>query len=85
MTKTELRNNILNFSQNNLLDNSLNLFSTLGYKTKRQVQVSSVDDFKNRFLKNTLNEEKALYSDWKDVQFLFELQPNDLNSSKASS
>ena len=82
MTKTELRNNILNFSQNNLLDNSLNLFSTLGYKTKRQVQVSSVDDFKNRFLKNTLNEEKALYSDWKDVQFLFELQPNDLNSDE---
>ena len=82
MTKTELRNNILNFSQNNLLENSLNLFSTLGYKTKRQVQVSSVDDFKNRFFKNTLNEEKALYSDWKEVQFLFELQPNDLNSEE---
>ena len=80
MIEAEIRNNILNFSQSNLLRNSLDLFKTLGYTTQRQLQVTSIQDFKMKFLSSELNEEKSLYSEWKDAQFLFELQPEDLNS-----
>ena len=80
MLKTEIKNNLENFSNNNLLQNSLDLFSKLGYTTKRQYAVSSLDDFKNRFLTNSFNEEKLLFSDWQNAEFLFELRKDDLNS-----
>ena len=84
MLKTEIKNNLENFSNNNLLQNSLDLFSKLGYTTKRQYAVSSLDDFKNRFLTNSFNEEKLLFSDWQNAQFLFELQADDLNSEETT-
>ncbi len=82
MNKADIQNNILSFSQDGLRESSLNLFKTLGYTTERQYRVSSIEDFKGRFLLNNLNEDKALYSHWKDAQFLFELQPDDLNSEE---
>jgi len=80
MIKTDIKNNLQNFSDNNLLQNSLDLFLTLGYTTKRQYAISSLDEFKNRFLSNSFNNEKLLFSEWDNAQFLFELQANDLNS-----
>ena len=80
--KKQIKSDILGFQKNTLLESALKLFSTLGYTTKRQVSVSSIEDFKGRFLLNNLNEAKALYSHWKDAQFLFELQPDDLNSEE---
>lgn len=80
--KKQIKSDILGFQKNTLLESALKLFSTLGYITKRQVSVSSIEDFKGRFLLNNLNEDKALYSHWKDAQFLFELQPDDLNSEE---
>ena len=84
MTKTDIKNNLQDFSKNNLLQNSLNLFSTLGYTTKRQYAVSSIDDFKNRFLTSYFNEDKLLFSEWVNAQFLFELQADDLNSEETT-
>ena len=80
--KQQIKSDILKFRHNTILESALKLFSTLGYTTKRQIAVSSIEDFKGRFLLNNLNEDKALYSHWKDAQFLFELQPNDLNSEE---
>lgn len=80
--KKQIKSDILGFQKNTLLESALKLFSTLGYTTKRQISVSSIEDFKGRFLLNNLNEDKALYSHWKDAQFLFELQPDDLNSEE---
>lgn len=84
MTKTDIKNNLRDFSQNNLLKNSLNLFSTLGYTTKRQYAISSLDEFKSRFLTSFFNEDKLLFSEWENAQFLFELQANDLNSEETT-
>lgn len=82
MNKADIQNDILKFLQDNLLQNSLRLFKTLGYTTERQYKVNSNEHFKEQFLLNALNEDKALYTEWKNVQFLFELQPNDLNSDE---
>jgi len=84
MTKIDIKNNLQDFSQNNLLENSLKLFSTLGYTTKRQYAISSLDEFKSRFLTSSFNEEKLLFSEWRNAQFLFELQANDLNSEETT-
>lgn len=84
MINPDIKKNILDFVQGNLLDNSLNLFKTLGYLTKRTYKVASFEDFKNKFLKSDFDESKLITTDWKDVQFLFELRPDDLNSEDSS-
>ena len=84
MTKTEIKNNLQDFSNNNFLQNSLDLFSTLGYTTKRQYAIYSLEEFKNRFLTNSFNEDKLMFSKWNNAQFLFELQANDLNSEETT-
>ncbi len=84
MTKTEIKNNLQDFSNNNFLQNSLDLFSTLGYTTKRQYAIYSLEEFKNRFLTNSFNEDKLMFSEWNNAQFLFELQANDLNSEETT-
>lgn len=84
MIKAEIKNSLLEFSNGNLLQSSLKLFSILGYATKRQYAVSSLDDFKNRFLTEVFNEDKSLFSEWKDAQFLFQLGANDLNSEETT-
>lgn len=84
MTKTEIKNNLQDFSNNNFLQNSLDLFLTLGYTTKRQYAISSLEEFKNRFLTNSFNEDKLMFSEWNNAQFLFELQANDLNSEETT-
>ncbi|MBQ2611647.1 hypothetical protein IJF81_04565, partial [bacterium] len=84
MTKTDIKSNLQDFSKNNLLQNSLNLFSTLGYTTKRQYAISSLDEFKSKFLTSSFNEDKLLFSEWENAQFLFELRANDLNSEETT-
>ena len=80
MIKAEIKRNLQEFSRNNLLQNSLNLFASLGYKSERQLKISSLEDFKSKILVRSFNEDKLLFSQWNDGQFLFELQPNDINS-----
>src|SRR5574344_1395860 len=82
MTKFDIIQSLNNFSQNNLLNNSLDLFRNLGYTTKRTFSVDSLDDFKNKFLINDFNEDKLLFPQWENAQFLFELQPQDLSSEE---
>lgn len=84
MTKNEIKNNLQAFSKNNLLQNSLDLFTTLGYTTKRQYAINSLDEFKNKFLISSFNEHKLLFSEWENGEFLFELQANDLNSEETT-
>ena len=82
MLKNEIKNCLEDFSKNDLLKYSLNFFTTLGYPVKRQYSISSLDEFKNKFLANSFNENKLLFSEWGNAKFLFELQPDDLNSDE---
>ena len=80
MTKGLIEQNIKNFNNKSLLDSSLELFETLGYKTKRLYTIESKEDFKNKFLTNSFDENKSLYPEWNDIKFLFEARPDDLSS-----
>lgn len=70
------------FSEPNLTENSLKLFQTLGYDTKRQAPLdeSSYDCFNATFIigDTKFRQEKALVSDWKQVNLLFQLSSEEI-------
>lgn len=82
LVKNEIKNAISNFKNDNLFENSINLFKTLGYKSTRRVDLQTKDDFKNFVLQRDFNANKVLFSEWKDAKFLFELRTNELNTDE---
>lgn len=82
--KNEIKNAILHFENDNLFENSINLFKALGYKSTRKIDLPTKDDFKNFVLQREFNEDKVLYSEWKNAEFLFELRTNELNTDEKS-
>ena len=75
--KQKIQSALQSFSKDNLTENALNLFKTLGYNTERQSPLNkpTFAAFKASFIDNqsTFNEEKAKVGDWKYVDLLFHL------------
>lgn len=82
--KAAIKESITAFAQGNLTRNSIALFKTLGYNTKRQ---SSLDQetykgFKDAYLDGVarFNEDKALVSEWKYINLLFQLSKDEITT-----
>ena len=80
--KNDIKNSVSNFKNGNLYESSIELFKTLGYKSTRRIDLPTKYDFKNFILQREFNEQKVLYSDWKEAKFLFELRTNELNTEE---
>ncbi|OGL42759.1 MAG: hypothetical protein A2161_08945 [Candidatus Schekmanbacteria bacterium RBG_13_48_7] len=81
--KTKIKNLIENFKEGNLTDLSLSLFKDLGYKTDRQSPFiqKTYQFFKDSFLDNAtrFNQAKALVSEWKYIDLLFQLSKDEIS------
>ncbi len=68
------------FQTKTLVEASLGLFHALGYQSEKRVDLEGSPEnflrsFETRYL---LNKEKAAYSDWKSVDFLFQLTDEEI-------
>jgi hypothetical protein len=65
------------FNSNNLYDSSVALFNALDYHSNKTDRLSSAtfDGFLDGFNipKNAINKEKALATDWQQVEFIFQV------------
>jgi len=69
------------FSKGDLTSNALNLFKALGYNTERQAPLDrpTRQEFKETYgVNNKLNEDKALFSDWRYIDLLFQLSKDEI-------
>jgi hypothetical protein len=83
-TKTKITNSVKAFQNDNLTQNSLNLFQNLGYNTSRQnpLDETKYEFFRDEFLPRQIyfNEEKALFSEWNYIDILFQLSKDELTN-----
>ena len=81
--KNNIQDKLSNFnSSQNLLDASINLFSTLGYKSSRTINFKDLNTAKDFIFVSDFNNDKLLFNEWKDVKFLFELRVDELNTEE---
>ena len=77
---------IKDFSKENLTDQAIHLFKTLGYNTERQnpFPQKSYNFFKESFLDgdSCFNQEKALVKEWKSIDLLFQLTRDEVSDQK---
>src|SRR3990170_1871550 len=86
MTAAELKRkidqSIQAFSEGNLTANALQLFQTLGYNTERQAPLDkpTFAEFKESYIQPSppFNEKKALVTEWKYVDLLFQLSKEEV-------
>ncbi len=89
MTMNDIKKNIeasINyFEKGNLTENGINLFRSLSYNTERQSSLdeTTFKEFDEVYIKNNPNEitfdnEKALTSEWKYVNLLFQLSRQEI-------
>lgn len=80
--KEKIHQAITGFSKGNLHDNTLKLFSVLGYKTQRQGKLSQntykgfIEDFPSA--RSHMNLKKTLHDEWKAIELVFQLKQEDL-------
>ncbi len=76
------------FNRNKLYESSLALYSALGYTSNKTERISpaTFDGFMESFnlSKNAINREKALVNEWKQIEFIFQVADNELNSGITS-
>lgn len=86
--KYSIQSTIKNFSKNNLTDQSIELFSTLGYKTTRQNPFArkTYQEFQEYFGSNVkdkkFSETKALIKEWQYVDLLFQLTKDEITDQQ---
>jgi adenine-specific DNA-methyltransferase len=85
MTATEQRAEIQEalhtFSKQPLRDAAIHLWQILGYRSNRTLRFDSKEEFLEHFTRDhDLNTDRALYSEWEDTQFLFQLTDNELGA-----
>ncbi len=82
--KQKIHDSIKSFASGSLTDNALNIFSTLGYITTRQnpFTTKTYKYFKDTYIENNnkFNEDKALFSEWKYIDLLFQLSEEEVSS-----
>ncbi len=83
--KIAIEQSIKAFETGSLFEKSINLFQTLGYNTERQYPLNkpTLKEFEEEYIKNNPNEirfnrEKALTSDWKYIDLLFQLSKEEI-------
>ena len=90
--KQKIQNAINDFKNANLFESGINLFKTLGYNTQRQSKLdnSAFKGFYNDFIDGNDNihdvekfKEKALTSDWQNIEMLFQLTESEMRSQDA--
>jgi adenine-specific DNA-methyltransferase len=60
---------------------AIQLWATLGYRSSRTLRFDSKQEFLEHFARDrNLNIDRALYSEWQDAQFLFQLTDAELGS-----
>jgi adenine-specific DNA-methyltransferase len=81
--KEKIARSVQAFSDGNLTERALALFSTLGYSTDRQAPLSgpTFKTFNDTYVfgDSRFKEEKALVKDWKYVDLLFQLSDAEIN------
>ena len=86
--KRQIEANLLSFLSNNLRDNALQLFKTLGYKSDKRTdfEPNTKEGFKAFLKENGVqvpNEAKAHLDEWQSVDFLFQLTNEEISQSKS--
>lgn len=83
--KKQIELAIKNFNNGTLTQNSINLFESLGYNTERQDPLDNTNfkEFEESYIKNNSNGEKfdrnkALVSEWKYIDLLFQLSKQEV-------
>jgi len=80
---------IRDFAKNNLTEQSLCLFKTLGYNTKRRNPFlyksfkEFQDNFSDIFEEKKFNKEKALTKEWKYIDLLFQLTKDEMSDQES--
>ena len=86
--KSEIQKTIKDFAEGNLTENALKLFQTLGYDTDRQAPLNkpAFVEFNDNFItpEKNFNESKALCSEWKYVNLLFQLSKEEIFKQNSS-
>ena len=81
--KSSIQKAIAGFKTNELFENSISLFETLGYNTARQNRLdnNTFKYFKDNFIDtdDNFNEEKALVTDWVKIELLFQLTNEEVS------
>ena len=86
--KFSIQSAIRDFSENTLTEQSISLFKTLGYNTKRRNPFTNKtyqefqDNFGDFFAEKKFNEAKALTKDWKYIDLLFQLTKNEVSDQE---
>jgi hypothetical protein len=81
--KQQIDNAIKTFAKQSLAESAYTLFETLGYQSQKRLslQPNTAEQFCAEFDTEGELKEKALLSDWKQVEFLFQLTDDEINAS----
>lgn len=88
--KLNIQEAIKSFARNDITNAGINLFSVLGYDTSLQAPLDNKTyaEFKENYIDTSpyadrFSEEKALVSDWKSIDILFQLTNDSFNGAKS--
>ena len=88
--KINIQEAIKLFANDDITNAGINLFSVLGYDTSLQAPLDkkTYKEFKDLYINSSQNkerfsEEKALVSDWKSIDILFQLTNDSFNETKS--
>ncbi|MFB8794086.1 MAG: hypothetical protein U7126_07650 [Microcoleus sp.] len=81
--KDKISQSIQNLAAGNAAEKIEALFQTLGYSTTRKFELDSnnPNDFLDRFGWEGINQQRAMFSEWKSVDFLFQLTEDEIKSN----
>jgi adenine-specific DNA-methyltransferase len=81
--KDKIAKSIQNLAAGNAAEKIEALFQTLGYSTTRKFELDShnPDDFLDMFGWEGINQQRAMFSEWKSVDFLFQLTEDEIKSN----
>ena len=85
--KSSIQSSIKLFANGDISENTLALFSTLGYNTDRQNPFikKTYQTFKDSFLdgETSFNEDKARVNEWRSVDLLFQLTKDEMTAQQS--
>ncbi|MDP8210207.1 MAG: DUF4391 domain-containing protein [Candidatus Stygibacter australis] len=84
--KQKIKNAIQSFNSSEFYQSSINFFDALGYNSDKRSKLArpDFDHFIRHFNldKENINKEKALVSNWKEIQFLYQMTNNEIGNSE---
>lgn len=82
--KEKIKLSLAAFANKPLADSALYLFETLGYKSSKRLHLkpNSPENFLTTFVgDNSFNKDSALFSDWRSIDFIFQLTDDEINAA----